>query len=68
MTSWLRANGEGSQAIVIAEFKPSVVPPGEPRGHALNMRFENGGIEVLDRTNLKGNVADVDRWYFFLTR
>jgi hypothetical protein len=68
MANWLRANGEGSQAIVFAELKPSVVPEGAPGGHGFNMRFENGAIEVLDRTNFRLAIDDVAYWWFYPTR
>lgn len=68
MTDWLRLNGEGSQALVFAEVKKSLVPATAPGGHVLNMRFHNGAIEVLDRTNFKLNVADVEQWWFFPTK
>ena len=68
MTNWLRENGEGSQAIIIAELRPSPVIGPEPLGHAMNMRFEKGAIEVLDKTNLRVDPSDVMRWWFFPTR
>jgi len=34
----------------------------------INMRQENGVIEVLDKTNLRVDPAKVSDWFFFPTR
>jgi hypothetical protein len=66
----VQREGVGSQGIVFVEMEPGVgQKPGDPLGHAFNVRNENGTVKFVDTTNPGMDplfLSPVVRnWFFF---